>query len=117
MLVVGLVSVVGEGPVDAGSGGTSEVAGGVDVPADIVVGGVSGSVVVVTVVVTGTRTAGTSWLGGGGSGRTMRYSTDVAANTPRSTSVDERGRPVTVSTSGHRGARAVPGFPRPGTRR
>ena len=38
VLVVGLVSVVGEGPVDAGSGGTSEVAGGVDVPADIVVG-------------------------------------------------------------------------------
>lgn len=56
-----------------------DVAGSTDLPGDVapvVVVASRGRVVVVTflgaAVVTGTRTAGTSWLGGAGSGRTQR---------------------------------------------
>lgn len=72
-----------------------------DVEADVtVVSGVS------VVVVTGTRTAGTSSVGGDGSGRTARYSTSVARNAPASTSVEVRGRPV-MARGDQRSSRAV----------
>ena len=87
-----VVVVVVEGTVVV-SAGTSDV----DVVGEVVV---AGSPVVVGAVVSGTRTAGTSSVGGGGSGRTARYSTSVATNTPESTKVDVRGRPVTVALTG-----------------
>jgi hypothetical protein len=88
VLGLGLAGIVGDvlGLVDSAPG----------VIVDVVeeVGGESSVVSCVVVVVTGTRTAGTSSVGGGGVGRTPRYRASVRTKAPESTSVDVRGRPL-----------------------
>ena len=73
--------------VDSAAGGT------VDVVEDV---GGDRSIVscVRVVVVTGTRTAGTSSVGGYRAGRTVRYSASVTTKAPERTSVEVRGRRV-----------------------
>ena len=90
VVVVGLVVVVELRPRPSGEegGGVVSVLRGSVV---VVAGRRGGSVVVVT----GTLAAGTSSVGGGGSGRTTRYSANVATNTADSTSVELRGRRLT----------------------
>lgn len=86
--LVGLIGIVEDvlGLVDSAPG----------VIVDVVeeVGGEPSVVSCVVVVVTGTRTAGTSSVGGGGVGRTPRYRASVRTKAPESTSVDVRGRPL-----------------------
>jgi hypothetical protein len=102
--VVSLGATVAGATVEVDSSSTADVAGVGRRDVD----GVAGRVVV-GAIVTGTSTAGTRARRGSGSGRTARYSREVTANTPVSTSVDVRGRPVTVAVSGQR--RAAKGVP------
>ncbi len=76
----------------------------------VVLGGGLGAVVV---VVTVTRTAGTSSVGRSGSGRTTSYSTNVTRKAAVRTSVEVRGRPVTVRRGRRRRRQAADWRSRP----